>query len=136
MGICSLCQFEGKTEWHHISYEKKITKEVCKKCHEEIHHTKKYPELKPIDKRPKSYVDYVDICGNQELQIQNNAQDAKDTTTPLEMKMRKLRKVSEKKYVSINIRISKRKSIWIKENQISPTKLLDVAIKELGYSDD
>ena len=37
-GICSRCEMETKTEFHHISYEPNIFEEVCKQCHINQHH--------------------------------------------------------------------------------------------------
>jgi len=39
---------------HHISYNPEKTITVCTRCHNQIHHTDKYPHLKPSQKRPKS----------------------------------------------------------------------------------
>ena len=36
-GICNDCKENGKTEFHHLSYEPNIFIEVCKKCHNKRH---------------------------------------------------------------------------------------------------
>ena len=43
-----------KLHTHHISYNPEITIKVCPACHNRIHHTDKYPHLKPLDRRPDS----------------------------------------------------------------------------------
>ena len=56
----ALACFETKTKklktlvLHHISYNPEITIPVCPICHNRIHHTDKYPHLKPLDRRPDS----------------------------------------------------------------------------------
>jgi hypothetical protein len=42
-GICLICGFVGNTEFNHMSYQPSIFFEVCKGCHELIHH---HPEFK------------------------------------------------------------------------------------------
>ncbi len=46
---CYTCKVLGKVEEHHLNYEKNITIKVCKYCHEKIHHTDEWPNLKPVD---------------------------------------------------------------------------------------
>lgn len=48
---CCKKQFE-KVENHHLNYTKNITIKVCKRCHEDIHHTNKWLDLKPVDQSP------------------------------------------------------------------------------------
>ena len=48
--VCEICGTEINLEEHHIDYieDKKIL--LCKKHHEEVHHTNKWTSLKPINK--------------------------------------------------------------------------------------
>ena len=64
MENCSLCGYEENIEEHHLSYDEDRTMMVCKKCHEDIHHTNKYPELKPIDYPNKYKSKYKQVAVN------------------------------------------------------------------------
>ena len=49
MNNCFICNSEENLEKHHKQYKPERIVIVCKKCHELIHHTNDYIDLKPID---------------------------------------------------------------------------------------
>ena len=46
---CEIRGGEHRVELHHIDYVEVKVVPLCKKCHETVHHTDKYPELKNIN---------------------------------------------------------------------------------------
>jgi|GEM_PF-512374 len=46
---CLLCGQKGNLEEHHITYQPERTVDVCKKCHQQIHHSDKYNHLLEAD---------------------------------------------------------------------------------------
>lgn len=52
-GVCAACKtpLEAPVVRHHVSYDPEKTVQVHKRCHMEIHHTDKHPELRPCDHR-------------------------------------------------------------------------------------
>jgi len=54
---------------HHLNYAKDKTVLVCRSCHAKIHHSSRYPHLKPVDSKPKprrkfKYVP-CSLCGHK-----------------------------------------------------------------------
>jgi len=45
------------------------------------------------------------------------------------------KKIKYKKYISICIKISEKRSKWLKENNYSPTGIFEEACKDLGFEE-
>lgn len=50
---CSKSKYPGEFVEHHTSYTTGKTIRICRNCHTIVHKTDKYPDLKPVDERPK-----------------------------------------------------------------------------------
>lgn len=80
---------------HHISYKDGKTVTVCASCHQKIHKSNDFPELKPIDARPKGRKLKRRKCARcgTEFQPKNNAQsycsEECKRKTLLELKLQK-----------------------------------------------
>ena len=68
--ICQICGIKLTSDSkviHHLSYNGNETIIVCRSCHAKIHHSNKYPDLKPVDKssvQTKTCLRRCRICGN------------------------------------------------------------------------
>jgi DNA-directed RNA polymerase subunit RPC12/RpoP len=51
-GLCQICGIEKNIDKHHIDYDKEITLNLCRECHNQIHKLKKLI-AKPLEKPTK-----------------------------------------------------------------------------------